>query len=492
MSKKVIIIGAGFSGLSAATYLADQGHDVTVIEKNEAAGGRCSKFDAAGFMFDMGPSWYWMPDVFENYFGDFGKKPSDYYDLKRLDPSYKIFFNKGDEVDMPASMSDLERLFESLEAGSSKKLKKFLEHAKYKYDTGMNDFVHRPSHSIFDFLDIRLIPLALKLDLFKSLSAHVASLFKHEKIKKMLEFPVYFLGALPSKTPAMYSLMNYADLVLGTWYPMGGMYKIIDGMESLAKEKGVKFIYNEAIEKIHIVQEKAQSVSTQKGNYDCEILIASADYQHVEQTLLPLAYRKYDEKYWNTRSMAPSSLIFYLGIDKKLKNLLHHNLFFDKSFEKFGDEIYTDPQWPTEPLFYVCCPSVTDASVAPEGKENLFILIPLAPDLEDTEEKREKCFEQVMSRLEGLTGETIKEHIIYKKSFAHKDFKSRYHAFKGNAYGLANTLLQTAALKPSIKNPKVSNLYYTGQLTVPGPGVPPSLISGKVVANEAMKDAKTK
>lgn len=286
--------------------------------------------------------------------------------------------------------------------------------------------------------------------------------------------------------------MNYADLVLGTWYPMGGMYKIIDGMESLAKEKGVKFIYNEAIEKIHIVQEKAQSVSTQKGNYDCEILIASADYQHVEQTLLPLAYRKYDEKYWNTRSMAPSSLIFYLGIDKKLKNLHHHNLFFDKSFEKFGDEIYTDPQWPTEPLFYVCCPSVTDASVAPEGKENLFILIPLAPDLEDTEEKREKCFEQVMSRLEGLTGETIKKHIIYKKSFAHKDFKSRYHAFKGNAYGLANTLQQTAALKPSIKNPKVSNLYYTGQLTVPGPGVPPSLISGKVVANEAMKDTKTK
>ena len=492
MSKKVIVIGAGFSGLSSATYLAEEGYDVTIIEKNESAGGRCSKFDADGFMFDMGPSWYWMPDVFEKYFGDFGKKPSDYYDLKRLDPSYRIFFDKGDEIDMPASMPALEILFESLEKGAAKNLRTFLKQAKYKYETGMNDFVHRPSHSIFEFMDVRLIPLAYKLDLFKSLQSHVASLFKNEKIRKILEFPVYFLGALPSRTPAMYSLMNYADLVLGTWYPMGGMHKIIEGMEALAIEKGVKFLYNEEIEKINLEDKLVREVCTKSKNYHCDILIASADYEHVEQKLLPPASRKYDKKYWDSRTMAPSSVIFYLGIAKKLKNLLHHNLFFDRSFEKFGDEIYTHPQWPSEPLFYVCCPSVTDTSVAPEDKENLFILIPVAPGIEDTEAQREACFEQVMTRLENITGQLIKEHIIYKKSFAHKDFKDRYNAFKGNAYGLANTLKQTATLKPSIKNPKVKNLYYTGQLTVPGPGVPPSLISGKVVANESIKDIKTK
>jgi phytoene desaturase len=332
------------------------------------------------------------------------------------------------------------------------------------------------------------LPVAFKLDLFKSLKAHVASFFKSDRIQKILEFPVYFLGALPAKTPALYSLMNYADLVLGTWYPMGGMYKIIEGMENVAREKGVKFEFNREVKEIVIENNKVVEVKTEAATYKCDAVVASADYHHVEQQLLPKKFRKYDDAYWDKRLMAPSSLIFYLGIDKKLEQLLHHNLFFDQSFEKFGDDIYTSPKWPSEPLFYVCCPSVTDSTVAPVGKENLFILIPLAPDLEDTEEKREICFQQVMDRLENLTGQSIREHIIYKKSFAHKDFMSRYHAFKGNAYGLANTLSQTAFLKPSMRNPKVKNLYYAGQLTVPGPGVPPSLISGKVAANELCKD----
>ena len=488
MSKKIIIIGAGFSGLSAATHLAANGFDVTIVEKNESAGGRCSKFEADGFMFDMGPSWYWMPDVFDKYFQDFGKKTADYYELKRLDPSYKIFFKQEDTVDIPADIDQIYQLFESFEKGSSIKLKQFLAEAKYKYETGMNDFVHRPSDSIFDFMDWRLLPVVQKLDLFKSIKSHVASFFTNDSIQKILEFPVYFLGALPAKTPAMYSLMNYADLVLGTWYPMGGMYKIIEAMENLAREKGVQFELNQEVKEIKIENNKVVAVITESASYACDAVIASADYHNVEQHLLPQQYRKYNETYWDKRVMAPSSLIFYLGINKKLNHLLHHNLFFDQSFEKFGDDIYTNPQWPTDPLFYVCCPSVTDSTVAPAGQENLFILIPLAPNLEDTNEKRDICFQQVMDRLENLTGQSIREHIIYKKSFAHNDFINRYHAFKGNAYGLANTLSQTAFLKPSMRNPKLNNMYYAGQLTVPGPGVPPSLISGKVAAHELIKD----
>ena len=491
MAKKLIVIGAGFAGLSCATYLAKQGYDVTVLEKNESAGGRCSMFNEAGYTFDMGPSWYWMPDVFEKYFADFGKKPSDYYALERLDPSYRIFFEKDDVIDIPATLKELEHLFESIEVGSANKLKQFLESAAYKYQKGMNEFVHKPSLSINEFTDISLIPIALKLQLHTSVEAHIAKLFKNDRLKKILEFPVYFLGALPKDTPALYTLMNYADLVLGTWYPKGGMYKIIDGMVELAKEMGVKFMYHEEVKEITVQENKATCIHTNNHQYLFDVVVAGADYHHIEQKTIAKEYRKYDESYWNSRTLAPSSIIYYLGINKKLKNLLHHNLFFDKSFEQFGDEIYTNPRWPKEPLFYVCCPSITDESVAPKDKENLFILIPVAPDLEDTEEIREHYFNQIIKRLENITQQTILPHIEYKKSFAHKDFINRYHAFKGNAYGLANTLSQTAIFKPSIKNDKIKNLYYTGQLTVPGPGVPPSLISGEIVAKLIKKEIGT-
>lgn len=488
MSKKIVVIGAGFAGISCASYLANQGNDVTLLEKNESAGGRCSVYSEQGFTFDMGPSWYWMPDVFEKYFADFGKKPSDYYQLDRLDPSYRIFFNQDDVMDIPASLKELEDLFETLEKGSAKKLKEFLESAAYKYNKGMSEFVYKPSLSISEFTDISLIPVALKLQIHTNVQAHVASLFKHEKIKKILEFPVYFLGALPKDTPALYTLMNYADLALGTWYPKGGMYKIIEGMMDVAKEQGVKFIFNEEVKEIKVENQKATTILTDKNSYTFDLAVAGADYHHIEQKTIAPIHRKYDEAYWNTRTMAPSSIIYYLGINKKLKNLLHHNLFFDKSFEKFGDEIYTNPRWPEEPLFYVCCPSVSDESVAPKDKENLFILIPVAPDLDDTEEIRTHYFNQIIARLETITQQEILPHIEYKRSFAHKDFSSRYNAYKGNAYGLANTLSQTAIFKPSIKNEKIKNLYYTGQLTVPGPGVPPSLISGKIVADLIKKE----
>ncbi|MEI6313109.1 MAG: phytoene desaturase family protein [Bacteroidota bacterium] len=490
MSKKVIVIGSGFAGISCATYLAKYGYEVTVLEKNESAGGRCSSYSEQGYTFDMGPSWYWMPDVFEKYFGHFNKKPADYYTLERLDPSYRIFFDKNDQMDIPAKLSELAELFESLEKGSAKKLNEFLESAAYKYKKGMDEFVHKPSLSIAEFTDISLVPIALKLQLHTSVASHVSSLFKNEKIKKILEFPVYFLGALPKDTPALYTLMNYADLALGTWYPQGGMYKIIEGMVDLAQELGVKFIYNEEVEHIDIDANQAHTIRTKNNAYTCDIVVAGADYHHIEQKIIEKEYRQYDEPYWDKRVMAPSSLIYYLGVNKKIDKLLHHNLFFDKSFEKFGDEIYTNPKWPEEPLFYVCCPSKSDNTVAPEGKENLFILIPVAPNLEDTEIHREHYYNQVMKRLEEHCGESIIEHVEYSKSFAHKDFMSRYHAYKGNAYGLANTLSQTAIFKPSIKNKKIKNLYFTGQLTVPGPGVPPSLISGEIVAQLIKKEIK--
>ena len=490
MSKKVIVIGSGFAGLSAATSLAHQGYSVTILEKNSIPGGRARKFETDGFVFDMGPSWYWMPDVFENYFASFGKHPSDYYDLHRLDPSYSIYFGKDDVMNVPAKMEDLYSMFEQYEPGSSANLKRFLKEAQYKYEVGMNEFVQKPSHSIFEFADIRVLRSLFRLQMFQSMSKHVRSLFKNEQLIQLLEFPVLFLGATPQNTPALYSLMNYADMTMGTWYPMGGMHKIVEGMVALAKEKGVDIQLNQEVKQIYVPNGHATKVITTQGEYEADVVVGGADYHHIEQTLLQPEHRKYSESYWESRTMAPSSLLFYLGIDKKLKNLHHHNLFFDEDFNQHAVEIYDEPQWPSKPLFYTCVPSITDPSVAPQGKENVFLLIPLAPGLEDTEAHREHYFDVVMSRLEDLTGQEIRKSIVYKRSFAHKDFVSDYHAFKGNAYGLANTLLQTAFLKPKLKSKKVKNLFYTGQLTTPGPGVPPSLISGQVVAHEVSKAFK--
>lgn len=490
MKTDVIVIGAGFAGLSAAISLADKGYEVVVLEKNKIAGGRARYYQEDGFTFDMGPSWYWMPDVFERFFNRFGKKTSDYYQLKRLDPSYRVYFGKDDYLDVPAQLEAMFNMFEELESGSAKKLKDFLKQSEYKYQVGINDLVYKPSRSLTEFLDPKLLFDMLRMDIFQSFAGHIRKYFKNDKLLRLIEFPILFLGATPENTPALYSLMNYADISLGTWYPEGGMHKIIGGMLALAKEKGIKVLTDQEVKHFEIEQKNIKKVNTIKDTFEADIIVAGADYHHIDQQLLPENYRNYSPNYWDKRVMAPSSLLFYLGINKKLDNLLHHNLFFDRDFGPHAKEIYETPMWPSDPLFYVSATSKTDPTVAPEGHENVFLLMPVAPGLEDNEELREKYYEVIMNRLEAVTGQSIKEHVIYKRSYAHKDFINDYHAFKGNAYGLANTLLQTAILKPGLKNKKLKNLYYTGQLTVPGPGVPPSLISGMVVADEVAKEFK--
>lgn len=488
--KKVGVIGSGFSGLAAAACLAKAGFEVTVLEKNNELGGRARKFETQGFTFDMGPSWYWMPEVFEQFFNLFDKKSSDFYELVRLDPSYEVLFGKDDKVALPADFESLKNVFESIETGSSVKLEEFLADAEYKYKVGMSEFVWKPGHNFMEFADIRVVMSLFRLQMLSSISSQIDRLFKSEKIRNILKFPVLFLGATPENTPALYSLMNYADLKLGTWYPLGGMFKVIDAFVEIAEYQGVKFIRNAEVKSISVKDNLAHIVNTENNSYTFDYVVASADYHHVEQKLLPEAYRNYSESYWQKRTMAPSSLLFYLGLDIKLENVKHHNLFFDRDFAQHAHEIYTEPSWPSEPLFYMCVPSVTDASLAPEGNENVFILMPLAPGIEDNDILREKYFDIICKRLEDVTGINIKPYIIYKKSYCVNDFVSDYNAFRGNAYGLANTLKQTAFLKPKLRNKFLSNLYYTGQLTSPGPGVPPSIISGQVVASEIIKTNK--
>ena len=485
---RIAIIGAGFSGISAACYAAKAGHEVHVFEKNESAGGRARKFSTEnGYTFDMGPSWYWMPDIIENFFRDFNYKTSDFYQLIELNPQFEMVF-EDEIISIPADYNDLKKLFESIEKGAGNQLDLFMEDAKYKYEVGMQDFVQKPCHSWFEFVSLKIAKSAIKLDLLKNFKDFVGQYFKNEKLRALMEFPVIFLGAMPKDIPALYSLMNYGGYKLGTWYPLGGFSKIIDGMYQVAKNLGVNFHFNKPIEKINIENGRAKSVSINNKSIAFDGIIASSEYAFTESKLLVPQYRNYLSSYWEKKTFAPSCLIFYLGFNERIPNLKHHTLFFENDLNNHAFEIYEDKKWPTKPLFYTCCPSKTDNTIAPENHENVFLLMPIATGIIDSEEEREKYFVEMIERLEKHTKTTnLKSKIDYKRSYCLNDFITDYHAYKGNAYGLANTLSQTAVLKPSIQNKKVKNIFYTGQLTVPGPGVPPSLISGKIAATEILK-----
>ncbi len=478
--KKIIIIGSGFSSLASSCYLAKQGYEVEIFEKNDTIGGRARQYKKEGFTFDIGPTWYWMPDVFERFFADFNKQPSDYYQLLKLSPAYKVFFGKEDEITIGDTLEKIYSEFDRIEPGSSKKLKKFIDQAKENYDIAIKDLVYRPGESP---LELVTVETAKKLgQFFSTIAREVRKEFKNKKLVQVLEFPVLFLGAKPSDTPAFYNFMNFADFGLGTWHPQGGMYQVILGIQRLAESLGVKLNTQQNVEKILVENNKACGIIANGKKHDADIVLSGADYHHSE-TLLDQKYRQYSEKFWEKKTFAPSSLLFYVGFDKKLENVEHHTLFFDVDFEKHAHAIYDVNEWPEDPLFYASFPSKTDKNSAPVGKEAGIFLIPLAPGIKDEQELRQRYFDKIIDRFEKITQQNIKKNIIFKKSFCVNDFIEEYNSYKGNAYGLANTLLQTAFLRPKLKSKKVKGLYFTGQLTVPGPGVPPSLISGKLVSD---------
>jgi phytoene desaturase len=485
--REIIIIGSGFSSLASACHLAKAGYNVTILEKNSTLGGRARKYEKEGFKFDMGPTWYWMPDVFEKFFKDFDKKPSDYYELDRLSPAYQVYFGKEDSITIPGTLNEIYEVFEKEEPGSSKHLKSFLDSAKFNYEVAINDLVYKPGESITELINFTTLSKANQF--FTSISKTVRKNIKSARLQQILEFPVLFLGAKPSNTPSFYNFMNYADFGLGTWHPKGGMYEVVNGFVKLAEDLGVEILTNQNVEKIVVEGDRIKGVISNNKFIESYSVISGADYHHTE-TLLDKNYRMYSEKYWEKKTFAPSVLLFYVGFNTKIKNVAHHTLFFDTSFDVHAQDIYDNPKWPKDPLFYASFSSITDASFAPNSKEAATFLIPLAPGLTDIPEVREEYFVKIMERLENLTGQSLKDQVLFKESYCVNDFVKDYNSYKGNAYGLANTLFQTAFLRPKIKSKKVRNLYFTGQLTVPGPGVPPAIISGKIVSDMVINNIK--
>jgi phytoene desaturase len=483
--RKVGIIGAGLSSLYAACYLAKNGYDVSVFEKNGMVGGRTQWFEADGFRFDMGPSWYWMPELIDSLFVDLKEKREDYFLLNRLETSYEVFWDDNSSSKIPSDLTKLYELFESFEEHGSQQLNEFLKAAEVKY-TIATTLLENPGLSISELMKWDVIKNSLKLDVLKSVEKDVSKRFSSNKARSILNFPVLFLGSLPGNIPSLYTLMNHADLKLGTWYPKGGMHALAEALHQIALNNGVNFQMNTAVEEILVDSNQVAGLKVGGVDQKFDFILSGADYEFVEQNLLPEKFRKYSTTYWSKRKMAPSSLIYYVGVNRKIPALSHHNLFFDEDLFDHGKEIYETPKWPSKPLFYICSPSQTDASVAPAGCENLFFLMPIATDLEDPEPIREAYFDLMLDRLFKRTGVDIRPDITYKRSFCVSDFKTEYNAYKGNAYGLANTLRQTANLKPKMKS-KLKNLFFCGQLTVPGPGIPPALISGKIAAKQIMK-----
>lgn len=482
--------GAGFGGLAISSLLGRDGHEVTVLEKNEQPGGRASVYSERGFNFDMGPSWYLMPDVYEGFFAEFGKKPQDFFKLERLDPSYRMYFGGKGPVDVHADLQKNFALFDSLEKDGGTKLKRYLDSSKEKYDLAIKELLYRDYMRLTDFLDRKLLKQGRSMHIFENLDKFVNKHFESDRAKKIVEYSVGFLGGSPKNTPAFYHIMSHIDFNLGVWYPEGGMRQVVQSMRDLAESYGVVFKFDEPVTGYSTANRKIEKVVTTKGEYPADAVVVNADYAYHEMQLLEQGHQTYSERFWRKKVMAPSAMVAYIGVNKKIDQLAHHNLFLDEDWSNSFDQIF-DPDraaWPTSPSYYVNVPSRTDKSAAPSGSESLFVLVPLAPGLDDSEQRREAFFQKVLSNLERTIGVSIADSIVVKRIFALNDFQTRYNAYRGTALGLAHTLGQTALFRPRHKSKRLGNLYYTGHYCHPGIGVPMVLISSQIVAKEIQED----
>jgi phytoene desaturase len=503
MSKtsSVVVIGAGFGGISAAAYLAQAGYDVTVYEKNGWVGGRARVLARDGFRFDMGPSWYWMPDEHDRWFADMGVRREDYYPIRRVDPSYKVYFGDSlpdesrNEVTVPADLDAAKALFESYEPGAGSKLERFISQAKQKYDFAMTSFIYRNFDSIWDMVNGDFIRSFRKLNLLTSYRGLIERYFSHPYLRKILEFPVVFLGSFARSTPAVYTLMNYIDFGLGTWYPEGGFGRVVRSMQEVAESKGARFVFNTEVTGIRSDGGRATGVTIRDGEGEREVhadaVVANADYVHVENRLLSPGDRSVPLEKWRNKTFAPAVLNFYVGFNKKLPFFAHHTFFFDTDWNDHFDAVYGDRRWPADPLFYLHIPSITDPGCAPEGHEAMFILVPCALGLDDPDDIRDRYFTRVMDRMENLTGERLRDSIVFRETASIREFRRDYNAHEGTAFGLGQTLFQTAYFRPMNRSKKLSNLYYAGQYTVPGTGTTMSMISGKLASMRIEEERPT-
>lgn len=485
----VLIVGAGIGGLSLAALLAENGKQVTIIEKNSSPGGRARYYKEQGYTFDMGPSWYIMPDIYEKYFNNLGLNISDCYNLVRIDPSYRIFFKNSEKIDISSNLGENLKLFNTFEKNGGEKLKKYLEKAERDYKVAVDQLLMRDYDLLRNLVSGRLILDSLKLPLFGNIDDYISNIFTSEKAKRILEYSIGFIGGSPKNTPSIYYIMNYVDLNLGVWYPIGGIGKIVEKLFELCNKRGVNFLFNENVTKITTEKGTVTGVETSKENYKAEIVIVNADYPHSELNLLETSNRTYPKKYWDNKLFAPSALVIYIGLSKKIQNLVHHNLYLAGDWNLSFNILYDldDPEWPANVSYYVNVTSKTDPSISPKQGETIFILIPTPENFSDTTEARELLYKKILQHIEKIIGEEIIGYEKVKRIFGPNDFVEDYNAFKGTSLGLVHTLTQSAIFRPSHRSKKIKNLYYNGHYTHPGIGIPLVLMSSQILSKNLIE-----
>ena len=488
-SPSVAVVGSGFGGLSTACYLADAGFDVTVIEKNDGLGGRASVLEAEGFKFDMGPSWYLMPDVFERFFDHFGHAPEEFYDLERLDPHYRIFFKDGDTVDITADREEMYDLFDSYEQGAGDALAEYLDTSEEHYGVAMEQFIYEDRPRLRDWVDLDVMRAApIGLQLLGTMDDYVADYFENPKLRQIMQYTLVFLGGAPTNTPAIYNMMSHVDFNLGVYYPENGLQSVVDACVELGEGMGVEYVTGAEVTEI-LNRRDGFTIESEAGAFDADYVVSNADYAHTERELLPEHERQYDDDYWESRTYSPSAFLLYLGVEGDVEPLEHHTLVLPTDWDPHFEQIFDDPAWPEDPAYYLCVPSKTDDSVAPEGHSNLFALVPIAPGLDDTEAVRTWYRDLVLDDVAEHTGVELRDRIVFEEQFSVSEFADRYNSMQGTALGLAHTLRQTALFRPSRRSEASPGLYYTGSYTTPGIGVPMCLISGEHTANALIDDA---
>lgn len=493
MKQRALIIGAGLGGLATAALLAKDGYEVTVLERHDQVGGRARVFEQGGFRFDMGPSWYLMPDVFEHFFGLFGKQVSDYLTLQKLEPSYRIKFADGEQVDFRADIEDTAEIFERWEPGAAAKFRTYIAQTEEQYRVALDGFVYKNYDSLLDFVTLKNLRDGRKLDVFRTMEASLKSWFKDERIRKVLAYQLVFLGSSPYSTPALYRLMNHVDFGMGVYYPMGGLHELPQAIWKLAQEHGATLQLQTEVAKIIVEKKRATGVQLADGSVlKADLVISNADGHWTDTQLLGGEHQVYSESWWDRRTLAPSAFILYLGVRGRVPELTHHNLIFSKDWKKNFAQIFDTPELPEMPSLYVCAPSVTDPSVAPKDHENLFVLVPIPPKIHLTEAELDSYEEEILKFIEQQYGiSNLAERIVTRRRYTGEDFTHDYHSQGGTALGLAHNLGQTAVWRPNNVHPRVSGLYYVGAGTNPGIGMPMVLISAQLVRKRLKNDTSS-
>ena len=485
MTKKAIIIGSGFGGLGAACLLAQQGWEVSLHEKNEQLGGRAGLIETDGFRFDTGPSWYLMPEVFERFFGLLGEDVHKHLNLVRLSPAYRVFYKDlGDRLDISSNLAQDMATFERFEPGSGQQLKRYLARAGSVYDVAAGQLLFKNYDRIGDAITWPLLRRLPDLHIGRSLHSYIKQHFKDPRLQKVLEYQAVFLGLSPYQAPAMFHMMSHTDFTQGVFYPMGGIYEIIRALEHLGSARGVTYHLRSPVQKILVENGRAVGVVTQGGEERADIVISNADMHFTEQRLLEPDQRDHSERFWQTRKLAPSALLLYLGVKRQYDSLAHHNLLFSTDWPRTFRQIFDNPTgFPDDPSLYVCAPSKTDPSVAPKGYENLFVLVPIASGIPYSNAQLEQFTDQILTTMEQeLDLPDLRQQLACRKVFCVRDFEERFNSFQGTGLGLAQTLRQTAVFRPANHSRKVRDLYFVGAGVHPGIGMPTSLTSAELLA----------